>query len=86
MNSTVETEVNTREPAQSTPYRKYEVDLKSCNVELYQSVSPATIIGRHFTSGHAVRAGIFGQIATIYFNPMHDSLLILSVSQGGNSQ
>jgi hypothetical protein len=79
MNRTMEPEINPQKQTQTTSYRKYEVDSKSCKVELGESVSPETVIGRHFASGQPVQAGIFGQIAAIYFNPMHDSLLILAV-------
>jgi hypothetical protein len=84
MNRTMETEINPRKQRQTASYRKYEVDSRSCKVELGEFVAPETVIGRHFASGQAVQAGIFGQIATIYFNPMHDSLLILAVSGGSN--
>ncbi len=84
MNRTLEKEKNVQAPTQSMTYRKYEVDSAKCNVKIGESVSPETIIGRHYASGQPVRAGISGQIATIYFNPMHDSLLILAVSQCSN--
>ncbi len=84
MNRTMETETNHRKQRQTATYRKYEVSSKSCEVKLGEFVSPETVIGRHFASGQAVQAGIFGQIATIYFNPMHDSLLILAVSGSSN--
>jgi hypothetical protein len=70
--------------AQTVEYQKYEVDSKRCDLEISDPVTPETIIGWHYASGQPVRAGLFGHIATIYFNPMHDSLLILAVSGGNN--
>jgi hypothetical protein len=61
-------------------YRKYEIDSKRCNLGICDLVNPETIIGWHYASGQPVRAGLFGHIATIYFNPMHDSFMVLAVS------
>jgi hypothetical protein len=71
---------------QSVEYRKYEIDSKRCNLEICAPVTPETIIGWHYASGQPVRAGLFGHIATIYFNPMHDSFMILAVSGNSNSR
>jgi hypothetical protein len=70
--------------AQSVEYRKYEIDSKRCNLEICDPVTPETIIGWHYANGQPVRAGLFGYIATIYFNPMHDSFMILAVSGNNN--
>jgi hypothetical protein len=65
-------------------YRKYEIDSKRCNLNICDPVTPETIIGWHYDNGQPVRAGLFGHIATIYFNPMHDSFMILAVSGSNN--
>jgi hypothetical protein len=65
-------------------YRKYEIDSKRCNLGIYDPVTPETIIGWHYASGQPVRAGLSGHIATIYFNPMHDSFMVLAVSGSNN--
>lgn len=80
MNRTLEKENNAQAQTQGITYQKYEVDSAKCNVIIGEPVSPETIIGRHYASGQPVQAGISGQVATIYFNPMHDSLLIMAVS------
>jgi hypothetical protein len=75
---------NYRTPTQSIEHRKYEVDSKRCNLEIGDLVTPETIIGLHHGTGQPVRADLNGQVATIYFNPMHDSLMILAVSKSDN--
>jgi hypothetical protein len=62
-------------------YRKYEVDCRGCNLEIGDPVGQETIIGWHYRTGLPVEAGLNGQVATIHFNPMHDSLMILVVSR-----
>ncbi len=63
--------------AQITSYRKYEVDFRWCSLEISAPVTPGTVIGYSYDSGQPVRAGLYGQVATMYFNPMHDSLMIM---------
>jgi hypothetical protein len=46
-------------------------------------VAPDTMIGWHHETGQRVTAGLCGEVATMYFNPMHDSLLIMVVSLKG---
>jgi hypothetical protein len=62
--------------AQSVAYRKYEVDSRRFNLQITDPVTPGTIIGWHHKSGQPVVSDVSGQIATIYYNPMHDSLMI----------
>jgi hypothetical protein len=64
----------------STEYRKYEVNIKQCNLDIFDTVTPETVIGCHYESGKPVKAGFRGQVATIYFNPMHDSLMVMVVA------
>ena len=78
---TAETE---RLPVQSTGYRKYEVDSRWFNLEMFDTVTPETIIGWHYASGQLVRAELHGHIGSIYFNPMHDSLMVMVISVGQN--
>jgi hypothetical protein len=82
MNHTMEAGTCTQAPG--LPFRKYEIGVESCNVGLHDPVAPETIIGRHFNSGLPVRAGLHGRIATMYFNPAHDSLLIMAVADSPN--
>jgi hypothetical protein len=75
------TETETFGPlAQSVEYRRYEVDSRRFNLEITDPVTPETLIGWHHKTGQPVMAGIYGQIATIYFNPMHNSLMITATT------
>jgi hypothetical protein len=67
-------------------YRKYEVDSDTFNLDLYDVVVPDSIIGYHHKNGKLVKAGLQGKIATIYFNPMNDSLIITVVSTEESKQ
>ena len=73
-----------RTQAQCVEYKKYEVDYKRCNLEIGDMVWPETIVGLHPQTGQPVRAALNGQVATIYFNPMHDSLMIMAISRNDN--
>ena len=66
-----------------TEYRKYEVDSR-CSLDIGDLVTTDSIIGLHHETGIPVRAGLDGRVATIYFNPIHDSLMILAVSVSEN--
>ncbi len=61
---------------QEKAYRKFEVGCVSCNLEINDAVTPQTIIGRHYQTGQIIAAACYGQVATMYFNPMHASLMI----------
>ena len=61
-------------------YRKYEVNSELFRLDVLDKVNPETVIGHHYQSGHPVQAGLHGQIASIYFNPMHNSYLVMAVS------
>jgi hypothetical protein len=67
---------NSGMPVLNAEYSKYEVDSRRCTLEVCDSVTPETLMGWHYASGQPVVAGIYGQVATIYYNPMHDSLMI----------
>jgi len=79
----MDTRLDNRAPAQSIDYRKYEVDVRFCRMMVGDCVTPETVIGWNPTNGQPVRAVLAGEIATIYFNPMHDSLMIMAIA-GGN--
>jgi hypothetical protein len=68
-----------RIPTRSVGYRKYEIDIIRCPLTVGESVTPETIVGAHHESGHPVRAGLHGRVATMYFNPMHDSFMIMII-------
>ena len=67
-------------------YRKFEVERSSCNFSINDQVTPATIIGKHPVTGQEIRASLNGHIATIYFNPMHNSLMIMVVANFSDPQ
>lgn len=73
------------QPAGRADFRKYEVDSRICNVTELETVSPDTVIGYHYASGQPVRSGLLGQVATIYFNPMHDSLMVMVLAAPARS-
>ena len=81
MNTLVEP---TGQAIKDVEYRKYEVGLIGCNLETGALVTPETIVGFHHKTGLPVNAGFQGQVATIYYNPMHNSLMIMALS--GNNQ
>jgi hypothetical protein len=73
--------VNPGSQTLGTGYRKYEVDLRGCNLNIGEPIAPETVIGCHHRTGEPVTAGLHGRVATIYFNPAHDSLMIMAVSK-----
>ena len=81
----METLVTNMAPMQIIGYRKYEVDIRRCQVDVGSSVTPETTIGWHYDTGQPVRAGLHGQVATIYFNPMHDSFMIMIIDQNNSN-
>jgi hypothetical protein len=67
-----------------TQYEKYEVDSRGFELGPGEMVAPETVIGLHHETGRPVKAGLHGRVATVYFNPMHGSLMVLAVSTGVN--
>ena len=61
---------------QEKAYRKFEVGCVSCDLEINDHVTPQTIIGKHYRTGEIMAASCYGQVATMFFNPMHASLMI----------
>ena len=39
-------------------YKKYEIDSRNCNLEIFEKVTPDTIIGCHYSDGKQVISGI----------------------------
>lgn len=64
----------------NTDYKKYEITSRKCKLEIGDLVTQETVIGSHHATDLPIRAEFNGQVATIYFNPMHDSLMVLIVS------
>ena len=58
---------------------KFEVKRRSCRLQVNEKVTPNTVVGRHYRTGQETRACCYGQVATIYFNPMHDSLMVMII-------
>jgi hypothetical protein len=65
-------------------YRKYEVDATECSIEMGDRVTPETVIGLHHHTRQPVLAVLDGHVASVYFNPMHQSLMVMAVSHGQN--
>jgi hypothetical protein len=73
-------------PIPSIDYIKYEVDAKRCYLRVTDTVSPETVVGWHYQSGETVEAGFHGHVATMYFNPMHDSMMVMiAVAASGSA-
>jgi hypothetical protein len=66
-------------------FKKYEVNIRQCYLKLGESVTPETVIGAHHKNGQLVRAGLHGRVATMYFNPMHNSYLVMIINHQNNN-
>jgi hypothetical protein len=66
-------------------YRKYEVRSQQFRVGIGDAVYADTVIGTHHATGEPVRANFVGQVGAIYFNPMHDSFMVLAVAERRDS-
>ncbi len=66
-----------RPTIQSVDYRKYEIDCRRFNLQIADLVTPETIVGWHYDSGQPIKANCYGYVATIYFNPRHDSFMVM---------
>ena len=60
-------------------YKKYEVDRESCILKLGDTVYPESLLGLHPISRQPVKAQMTGKIATMHFNPMNASLMIMII-------
>jgi len=60
-------------------YKKYEIDSRNCNIDIFDKVTPDNVIGSHYANGRQVTSDFAGQVASMFYNPMHDSMLILIV-------
>jgi hypothetical protein len=76
MNTKVRNHAEVRQAA----YCKFWVESLSCRFTLNDHVAPETIVGRHPISGQEMKAGLQGHVATIFFNPRHESLMIMIVA------
>lgn len=74
------TEIKNPSGARQAAYRKFWVESLSCRFKINDRVTPETIVGRHPLSGEEMKASLHGRVATIFFNPMHDSLMIMVVA------
>ena len=74
------TEIRNPSEARQTGYCKFWVESLSCRFKINDQVTPETIVGRHPITGKEMKASIHGHVATIFFNPMHDSLMIMIVA------
>lgn len=68
---------------------KYEVNSEDCELEIGEMIEPDTLIGYHYLTYQPVIASRHSYVATSYFNPMHNSQMILVLSlerlfPGGN--
>ena len=68
-----------RDPS-GNKFRTYRVTAGGFNLDEGQIVQPGTEIGIDLNSGISLRSDYWGRVATIYYNPMNHSLLVM-VSQ-----
>ena len=62
-----------------TGHRKFEVQRRNYRLVIGEKVTPETIIGKDYHTQENLTAGCYGKVATAYFNPMHDSLMIMVI-------
>lgn len=60
-------------------HRKFEVQRRNYRLALGEKVTPETVIGKDCRTRENLKAGCYGQVATAYFNPMHDSLMVMII-------
>jgi hypothetical protein len=77
-------EIGTKNKSQSVfmremGHRKFEVKRKNYRLIIGEKVHPDTIIGRDYRTEENLKAGCHGCVATVYFNPMHDSLMVMII-------
>jgi hypothetical protein len=65
-----------------TKYKKYEVASRNCSINLLDTVTPETVIGCHYGNKRPIRSELHGRVATMYYNPRHDSLIVMVVASG----
>ncbi|MFA5309784.1 MAG: hypothetical protein WC370_09930 [Dehalococcoidales bacterium] len=65
--------------SENIQYRKYRLNPRKCAVVIGDIVTPETVVGMEHETGQPVRAGIRGQVITMYHNPNNDSLVMLAV-------
>lgn len=68
-----------QEANSQTRYRKYEVDRESCILKIGDLVYPHSLVGFHPITRQPIKAQITGKIATMHFNPMNLSLMIMAI-------
>jgi len=59
-----------------TGYRRYEVYPEACIISMLEKVTPDTIIGCNYEDGQLVISELNGQVTAMYYNPVHDSMLV----------
>lgn len=65
-------------------YRKYVIHPRHCILEIGDLVTPDTIMGLDWETCLPIKAGINGQIITIYQNQHNGSLMMLAVVKTDN--
>ncbi len=68
-------------------FRTYEVEADGFDLHEGDGVAPGLIIGKEVKSGETIKAFYCGHIATVYFNPMNESYLVMIyLTQGGEEK
>ena len=57
-------------------YQKFEVEASQCELRIGTKVTPETVVGRDYETNELIKAGTYGRVTTVHFNPAHHSLLI----------
>jgi hypothetical protein len=58
-------------------FKRFEIEACYCDLRLNDRVMPETVIGNNYRTGKSVRAGIYGYVYRMYFNPSHHSLMVM---------
>jgi hypothetical protein len=58
-------------------FRTYEIDANDCELFEGDRLAPGQDIGTDIRSGMAICVDFWGQVATLYYNPMNDSFLVM---------
>jgi|WetSurMetagenome_2_1015567.scaffolds.fasta_scaffold651115_1 hypothetical protein len=58
-------------------FKTYEIDANDCELFEGERLVPGQEIGTDIRSGMAICIDFWGQVATVYYNPMNDSFLVM---------
>jgi hypothetical protein len=57
-------------------FKRYEVETEKCSINIYDRVTPDTIIGYAPDDGRTVTSGTFGRVASTFYDLRHNSVFV----------